>query len=186
MSKQSNERKAMDGLEKKWDECRKCRIGSWSFQHVFGEGAVPAKFLFIGEGPGVSEDALGQPFIGRSGRLLRQVLRIVGFTEKDFFITNLVACRPCDGPGSTNRAPTYDEVWNCHNRVREIVHLVKPKIIIAVGNVAMEHIEDLSQYWTVKIRHPAYILRQGGMKSEEFNKWYDHIKEIYKAVKSGG
>jgi len=165
-------------LEERWTSCQRCRIGSWAFRHVYGMGAVPAKYLFVGEGPGVSEDVLGEPFIGKSGRLFRQVLQALNFKAKDFYITNLVACRPCNGPGKPNRAPEPLEINNCSKRLNEIILHVKPKIIVAVGNVAMQNLENYSQFHIHQIRHPAYVLRNGGQNGPEFESWVDSIRQL--------
>lgn len=173
--------KIMRGLETKWARCRKCRIGSWAFQHVFGKGAVPAKLLFVGEGPGVTEDALGEPFVGKSGRLLRSVLQHI-FKKNEYYVTNLVACRPCDGPGEPNRAPDPGEIRNCHNRLASIVHLVDPEIVVAVGNVAMDELDRFYNGRLVKIYHPAYVLRNGGRNGDLFAEWVESIHRIRRAL----
>jgi uracil-DNA glycosylase family 4 len=165
-------------LEERWNSCQRCRIGSWAFRHVYGNGAVPAKYLFIGEGPGVSEDVLGEPFVGKSGKLFRTILKELGFKDSQMFITNLVSCRPCDGPGKPNRAPDQLEINNCSRRLQEIMLHVKPKIIVAVGNVAMVNLENYSQFHIRKIYHPAFILRNGGKNGPEFDAWVDSIRQL--------
>jgi DNA polymerase len=167
-------------LEERWAQCHKCRIGSWAYKHVFGCGAVPARYLFVGEGPGVSEDVLGEPFVGKSGRLLKQVLYALGFKPKQLYITNLVACRPCNGPKDSNRTPTQEEINNCSKRLHSIILLVNPKIIVAVGNTAIINLENFRQFNIRTIHHPAYILRNGGENGPEFEAWVDSIREIKK------
>jgi uracil-DNA glycosylase family 4 len=171
--------KTVAEVEAKWNSCRRCTIGRFAHKHVFFDGSPTAKFMFIGEGPGVSEDALGIPFIGRSGRLLREALKLAEFSEHEFCLTNLVACRPCEGQRETNRAPNIEEVLNCEDRLRETISAVKPKILIAVGNVPMQYLsEGFSNYRIKKIKHPSYILRGGGTKSAEYLNWFRSIKEL--------
>src|SRR5258706_6610462 len=131
-----NQVQLMDALKERWDACTKCEIGTFSFQHVFGEGAIPARYLLIGEGPGISEDVLGQPFIGKSGKLLMSAFQKSGFRRSEMYITNLVACRPCDSKQGKNRAPHDYEILNCSDRIRNIIKFVRPKLIISVGSVS--------------------------------------------------
>jgi DNA polymerase len=174
----------MQKLEVKWKKCLRCTIGSYAFSHVVGEGSVPAKYLFVGEGPGVSEDVLGIPFIGKSGKLLREALKTSGFLPNEFYITNLVACRPCDQKSGPNRAPTDVEILNCSERLEELAKLVKPKLIVAVGSVAGDWLSEiLSNYRMIKIKHPAYILRSGGEKGELYKNWLASIKFLRKLIK---
>lgn len=169
----------VETVAKTWEACRACVIGSFAFRHVFGKGTTPAKFLFIGEGPDVSEDALGEPFVGPSGRLLREALGEAGFCSSDIFITNLVACRPTDKLGGNNRAPTHEEIRKCSPRLKAIISLVKPLLIVAVGNVADAELqENYSNHHIWKIRHPAFILRHGGKSSEMYKAWLKELKSI--------
>jgi len=151
---------SFQAIAETWSACKRCKIGLFAFNHVFFDGSEKARVMFVGEGPGVSEDALGIPFVGPSGRLLREALKKVGLTSYCF--TNLVACRPCDNPHGPNRAPTSEEILNCDDRLRTTVALVKPKLLVAVGQVPMTWLtENFSGYRIRKIKHPAYILRNG-------------------------
>lgn len=167
--------------ELKWNKCRKCPIGSKAFKHVVGEGAYPATYLFVGEGPGISEDVLGLPFIGKSGRLLRGALENAEFNPNEYYITNLVACRPCNSKNGPNRAPNGAEILNCSERIESLLKIVQPKIIVAVGAVAGDWIFEMySQYRIRSIKHPAFILRNGGEKGSLYKDWFDTIKFIKK------
>jgi DNA polymerase len=91
--------------------------------------------MIIGEAPGANEDLSGRPFVGAAGTLLRKILREIGFDEEKIYITNVVKCRP---PG--NRKPNKDEIVACSPYLRRQIIYIKPKIIIALGNVAGEWI----------------------------------------------
>lgn len=169
----------LETLVQKWEDCNRCVIGNYAFKHVFGNGHHPAPFLFVGEAPGVSEDVIGNPFVGPSGKLLREALILAGYKNSDYFITNLVACRPTDKLGGKNRAPTHVEIGNCSSRLRAIISLVKPKIIVGVGNVSGAELEDkYSGYHIHRIRHPAFILRNGGRKSSLYRPWIKELKLV--------
>lgn len=167
-----------------WQRCRMCPIGRWAFKHCFGQGHINAPFVFIGEGPGASEDALGIPFVGPAGRLLQKALGLAGFATEDWFLTNLVACRPTDKQGGANRAPSPNEVANCSERLTQVVHIIRPRIIVAVGSVPASYLLnnvgrfDGFQTRYEKIRHPAWILRQGGERSEAWCDFVDSLKTI--------
>jgi uracil-DNA glycosylase len=137
---------------------------------VYGEGNPNATIMFIGEAPGQKEDELGRPFVGRSGELLTQALRSLGIQRQDVFITNVVKCRP-----PNNRTPTPLEVA-VYKKLMLLpeIKIVNPKIIVAVGSVAMKALLDdttkgiTALRGTVQIKngstiiptfHPAYILR---------------------------
>lgn len=168
----------------KWVPCTRCPIGTWAFRKVLGSGTLKAPFLFIGEGPGVAEDTLGLPFVGASGKLFRSALALSGFGPAEFFLTNLVACRPTDKKGGTNRPPSFVEMSNCEARLYEVVQIVRPKHLVAVGSVPhLRMLETLGRYaylrakfW--KVRHPSYILRRGGETGEEWSPFIDSLREI--------
>src|SRR3990167_7599455 len=109
--------------KKSWRRCTRCEIGRLAAKHVFGRGQLPCDVLFIGEGPGKSEDVLGEPFVGISGRILDSwIAEVISKTTLRWAVTNIVACRPTDRLGGPNRAPTKEEICNCESR---LVHFVK-------------------------------------------------------------
>ncbi|MDP3975366.1 MAG: uracil-DNA glycosylase [bacterium] len=125
----------MDSLQIIADEiaaCTKCELCKGRTNTVPGEGSVQAKILFIGEGPGAQEDKQGRPFVGRSGKLLREMIREVGWKEEDVFIANVVKCRP---PG--NRDPKPEEIATCQSYLNRQIALIDPKIIVTLGRHAM-------------------------------------------------
>jgi DNA polymerase len=116
-------------------KCRRCPLHQNRTNAVPGEGSVNADIMIIGEAPGANEDLSGRPFVGAAGTLLRKILREIGFDEEKIYITNVVKCRP---PG--NRKPNKDEIDACSPYLRRQIIYIKPKIIIALGNVAGEWI----------------------------------------------
>ena len=101
--------------------------------NVFGSGNENSKVLFIGEAPGANEDKQGIPFCGMSGKILNQLLEEVGLSRDDIFITNTILCRP-----EKNRNPGKSEVENCRVRLDQLILVMKPKVIVTIGNFATE------------------------------------------------
>lgn len=166
-------------IMKKWSKCTACKIGTWAHRHVIGEGVIPAAIMFVGEGPGVSEDALGIPFVGPSGRLLKAGLADAHILPDMFYLTNLVACRPCDGPSKQNRAPSRTEVANCTDRLRTLTMIVRPQIIVAVGAVPAKYLGECFLGYPVRaIAHPSYVLRNGGIRGPLYKNWLSSLKFI--------
>ena len=122
-------------LEKSIVSCQKCKLCKNRTNIVFGVGNKKADIMFIGEGPGADEDRLGEPFVGRAGKLMNMGLEAIGLKREELYIANIVKCRP---PG--NRNPEADEATACLNYLRNQVILVKPKIIVLLGSVALQNI----------------------------------------------
>lgn len=122
-------------LENSIVNCQKCKLCKGRNNIVFGVGKHNADIMFIGEGPGADEDRQGEPFVGRAGKLMNMALEIIGLKREEIYIANIVKCRP---PG--NRNPEVDEVNACLNYLRNQVMLVKPKIIVLLGSVALQNI----------------------------------------------
>lgn len=185
-----NKREAYEAHTNRWSRCHVCTIGRWAFKHAFGVGNFDAPFVFVGEGPGASEDALGIPFCGKAGRLLQRALHAAGWSAEDWFLTNLVACHPTDAAGGGNRAPTSAEVANCGPRLRQLLDVVAPKIIVAVGNVPAEYLLSNISLMSAgiryeKIKHPAWLLRQGGEVSAEWVPYVEALKRLRRIVYAG-
>ena len=123
----------LEELSSRIRECRRCGLWKSRTQAVPGEGPEKARVMLIGEAPGREEDLQGRPFVGRAGRFLTQQLSQLGYSRENFFITNVVKCRP---PG--NRKPRSEEIKACHKWLEEQVRLVKPKLIILLGATAAE------------------------------------------------
>ena len=122
-------------LEKSIVNCQKCKLCKGRTNIVFGVGNKNAEIMLIGEGPGADEDRLGEPFVGRAGKLMNMAFQAIGLKREEVYIANIVKCRP---PG--NRNPEEDEVKSCLNYLRAQVMLVKPKIIVLLGSVALQNI----------------------------------------------
>lgn len=176
-----------EGLRAAVQTCTRCKLCSTRTQTVFGVGVENAPLMVVGEGPGADEDAQGEPFVGRAGKLLDEMLKSIGRSRKDnVFIANVVKCRP---PG--NRDPESDEAEACRPFLEQQIELVKPKIIVALGRIAAQRLlqtdEPLSKlrgpihhYGPLKTPlfityHPAYLLRAPREKSKS---WED-LKKIH-------
>lgn len=166
--------------------CRACGLCETRTQTVFGVGPAQAPLMVVGEGPGADEDARGEPFVGRAGKLLDEMLAAIGRSrERDTFIANVVKCRP---PG--NREPAPDEAEACRAFLEKQLQLVRPRLILALGRVAAQRLlvtdEPLARlrgplhHWgpertpLMVTYHPAYLLRSPGEKAKS---WED-LKQV--------
>lgn len=122
-------------LENSIIDCKKCRLCANRLNIVFGQGNKQADMMFIGEGPGADEDKIGEPFVGKAGKLMDMAFEGIGINRKDIYIANIVKCRP-----PSNRNPEEDEAEACLNYLRNQVILVKPKIIVLLGSIALKNI----------------------------------------------
>jgi len=162
-------------LEKKVSNCKDCELHKTRTQTVFGYGNQQSDWLFIGEAPGKDEDLKGEPFVGRAGRLLNEVIFSLGLEREEVYIANILKCRP-----PNNRDPSPDEIRSCTTYLQQQIKMISPKIIIAVGRVAAQHLlnSDLTMaklrgivhsYGSesiplITIYHPAYLLRSPSQK----------------------
>jgi DNA polymerase len=170
-----------EALQNRVAVCTACELHHNRTQTVFGVGNRQADLMLIGEGPGADEDAQGEPFVGRAGQLLNEMLYAINFKREDVYIANVVKCRP---PG--NRNPHVDEMVCCYGFLQQQIALVQPKLIVAVGRVAAQHLLQTQQtiskirgqYFTygenqiplIPTFHPAYLLRSPSKKRES---WQD-------------
>ncbi|WP_222917990.1 uracil-DNA glycosylase [Natrinema sp. SYSU A 869] len=121
-------------------ECTRCPALVESRSRIVnGVGPEDADLLFVGEGPGANEDEQGEPFVGRSGTVLDDGLRIVGLERGDIRITNCVRCRPPE-----NRDPTKDELANCRGYLEQEISALDPEVIVTLGKVPSEHLLERS------------------------------------------
>jgi uracil-DNA glycosylase family 4 len=157
--------------------CTRCPLHRGRTNVVFGVGNPTSDLMFVGEGPGEQEDRQGEPFVGRSGQLLdRLVLEELGLTRKDFYICNVVKCRP-----PNNRDPLPDEIAACRPFLVSQVKLINPRVIVTLGNFASKLLLDTTEGITrlrgksypldgrmvVPTFHPAAVLRGGGDASAQ-------------------
>lgn len=122
-------------LEAEAKQCTKCKLCKNRNNVVFGTGNKNATLMFIGEGPGADEDIQGIPFVGKAGKLMNLAFEVIGLKREDVYIANIVKCRP-----PSNRNPEDDEATACLDYLRNQVILVKPKIIVLLGSVALKNI----------------------------------------------
>jgi DNA polymerase len=149
-------------------DCRRCKLCETRKNIVFGVGNPRALLMFVGEGPGADEDAQGEPFVGRAGQKLNDMIRAIGLAREDVYIANVVKCRP---PG--NRDPQPDEVATCSPFLFRQIEAIAPKVLVALGSPAAKTllstkvgITALRGTWGVfhgipvmPTFHPAYLLR---------------------------
>ena len=156
--------------------CTRCQLCQGRTQTVFGETNPDADLVFVGEAPGMQEDATGRPFVGRAGELLDKMIQAMGLKRHDVFICNVVKCRP---PG--NRAPTVEEIQACWDYLVRQLQIIAPKAVVTLGNPATKALlnttmgitrlrgtwqqlpdigEGLGQTPVMPTFHPAYLLRQ--------------------------
>ncbi|SJM91338.1 Phage SPO1 DNA polymerase-related protein [Crenothrix polyspora] len=159
--------------------CTRCGLCETRTQTVFGSGNKNADWMIIGEAPGQHEDQQGLPFVGNAGLLLTEMLRAIGLSREDVFITNILKCRP-----SNNRDPKPDEAQSCNEYLQRQSALIKPKIILAVGCIAAQtllqtdaplsrlrgKVHTLNNTPVIVVYHPAYLLRS---PSEKRKAWLD-------------
>jgi len=136
-------------------QCRDCALCEGRTQVVVWRGRLDAAVVFVGEAPGAEEDARGQPFVGRSGKLLDQWISALDLGDA-WCITNVVRCRPPE-----NRPPKAEEREACWKHLRAFLAFVQPRAVVAVGNTAAAFLER-KQVPHLKVRHPSYYVRGFG------------------------
>lgn len=147
---------ALDELRIEASDCTACRLAEGRTQVVFGVGDPEADLLFVGEGPGAEEDRRGEPFVGRSGQLLDQlVAEEMGLTRDRFYIANVVKCRP---PG--NRDPRPDEIEACSRYLEGQIDLIAPAVVVTLGRFAAQTLLQTSEGIN-KLRGRSYPFRTG-------------------------
>ncbi len=122
-------------LEESIKNCNKCKLCNGRRNIVFGTGNKEADLMLIGEGPGADEDIQGIPFVGKAGQLMNKAFIGLGIKREEVYIANIVKCRP-----PNNRDPEPDEAMACINYLRNQVILVKPKVIVLLGRIALTNI----------------------------------------------
>ena len=182
----------MDNWESLRSECLACkRCGLWETRKhvVFGVGPQDAEVLFIGEGPGEQEDLKGEPFVGRGGKLLDDMLELIDLDRTKIYIANMVKCRP-----PKNRDPLETEQYACSEWLSRQIALLDPKLIVCLGRIsAMKFIKpdftitrEHGQWFEVDGRrvmalyHPAALLRDPGKRPETF----DDLKRLQAEIRA--
>jgi uracil-DNA glycosylase len=177
-------------------ECTRCRLSKQGRkQIVFGVGNPKAELMFIGEAPGADEDQQGEPFVGRAGQLLNNMIKAMGIRREDVYIANIIKCRP---PG--NRTPERDECETCSPFLMRQIAAIQPKAIVALGAVAAKTLlainAPMSEFrgrWfdfrgtkLAVTYHPAFLLRDPRQKKETWKDLQMVMKELGMAIPAKG
>ena len=156
--------KALKIIREDLGDCTRCVLHKQGRkQIVFGVGNPKAELMFVGEGPGADEDAQGEPFVGRAGQLLNNMIKAMGITREQVYIANIVKCRP---PG--NRTPERDECETCSPFLMRQIAVVKPKVIVALGAVAAKTLLAMSASM-MQLRGRFYDFKPAGVRSNDPN-----------------
>ncbi len=170
-------------------KCRRCKLYPGATNLVFGDGPPDADLMFIGEAPGAEEDRQGVPFVGEAGQLLNRMLKNLGLSREEVYITNVVKSRP---PG--NRDPEPDEIEACLPFLKLQIKAVRPRVIVTLGRIATQALLGTREQIT-KIRgawqkydnirlmptfHPSYLLRF----PQERRKTWDDMQKVMEFLAS--
>jgi uracil-DNA glycosylase family 4 len=143
-------------------DCTRCKLHKQGRkQIVFGVGNPHADLMFVGEGPGADEDTQGEPFVGRAGQLLNNMIKAMGIRREDVYIANIVKCRP---PG--NRTPERDECETCSPFLMRQIAVVKPKVVVALGAVAAKNLLAINAPMS-ELRGRFYDFTPAGARSSD-------------------
>ncbi len=188
------ENKELDKIKEKCLHCQKCPLSKTRTNIVFSGGIPNHKMMLIGEAPGFYEDQKGEPFVGKAGQLLDKILASVGFSRNEhLYICNTLKCRPPE-----NRDPLPEEKEACKEYLEAQINILKPRIILLCGRVAVQSMLDTKQ-GIIKIRgkwfegpnfskmmpiyHPSYLLRNDSREkgSPKWQMWQDiqEIRRVY-------
>jgi len=174
----------LEAIDAQVRACRKCDLHRTRTNTVFGVGRPGVSCMFIGEAPGAEEDARGEPFVGRAGKLLDAMLAAIGLARSDVYIANIVKCRP-----PRNRNPQAGEVSACSGYLRRQIEAVSPRLLVAAGRVAAQSLLQTTKpigqlrgrtyrygedrLPVVVMYHPAYFLRS---PLEKRKAWDDLVR----------
>ncbi len=154
--------KALKIIREDLGDCTRCVLHKQGRkQIVFGVGNPKAELMFVGEGPGADEDAQGEPFVGRAGQLLNNMIKAMGIEREQVYIANIVKCRP---PG--NRTPEREECATCSPFLMRQIAVVKPKVVVALGAVAAKTLLAMSASM-MQLRGRFYDFRPAGVRSND-------------------
>jgi uracil-DNA glycosylase len=172
--------------------CTKCGLAATRKQTVFARGNADARLCFVGEAPGADEDEQGLPFVGRAGQLLDRMIGAMGLDPaRDVYVCNILKCRP---PG--NRRPEPEEMSACFPYLNEQLALVKPRVIVALGNTAVAALLDTKMGIT-KLRgqwklyrgilvmptyHPSYLLRPSPQQADAKRQAWEDLQQVMKEL----
>jgi len=161
--------RSLEELRTHIGDCRRCKLAPHRTHLVFGVGSPRARLVFVGEAPGRDEDLQGEPFVGRAGQLLTEIItKGMKVRREDVYIANVIKCRPPD-----NRNPEPDEVASCEPFLLRQLELIGPEVVVALGKFAVQTLLRVKtpitqlrgrwyDYHGIKLMptfHPAYLLR---------------------------
>ncbi len=155
-----------------WAKCTACELSLQRRQVVNLRGKLPCSVLFIGEAPGESEDVLGTPFVGPAGKLFDQIIRDgINHPSIPFALCNLVGCFPKEGKKTGDHAPPDTSIKACSPRLKELIAMARPELIVCVGSLATKWVRKLSlglrpDAKIIDLVHPAAILRSSVVQQE--------------------
>ncbi len=165
----------LDSLRLETHNCQACKLAPTRTNVVFGVGDPNADLMFIGEAPGRDEDLQGEPFVGRAGQLLTDIIKAMKLGRDQVYIANVIKCRPPE-----NRNPEADEIEQCRPFLRRQIELIQPKVIVTLGKFGLQALTDRAysisavrgqwlDYNGIKLMptfHPAYLLRTPAAKKD--------------------
>ena len=180
------DRTPLDHIRQELGDCQRCKLCSGRKNIVFGVGNPRAQLVFVGEGPGMEEDAQGVPFVGEAGQLLNKMIEAMGFSRDEVYLCNVVKCRPPE----SRSTPQIDEIAACEPFLRAQLASIQPKVIVGLGKTAVQTMlrDDVSithvrgvwtEYAGIKLMptfHPAYLLR----RPEEKKKVWSDLQQVMK------
>jgi DNA polymerase len=154
-------REDMRNITKSINKCKKCDLYKKRNKPVVGEGSINSNIFFIGEAPGRNEDISGKPFVGRAGKIFDELLKSIEMKRNDVYITNILKCRT-----QNNRNPLKAEIKACTKYLTDQINIIKPKIIVTLGNFAKD-----------------FMFKRFGLENEKINKIHS---KVFKAKSSYG
>jgi uracil-DNA glycosylase len=178
---------ALQAIREDLGDCTRCALHKGRNKIVFGVGNPAARLMFVGEGPGADEDAQGEPFVGRAGQLLNNMIAAMGLKREECYIANIVKCRP---PG--NRTPEPDEANTCTPFLFRQIDVVRPQVLVALGATAATYLLGARQPLAglrgrihayrgtslIVTYHPAFLLRDPRQKKEAWADLQIAMKEL--------
>jgi DNA polymerase len=179
-----NNSKSLQDIRMELGDCTRCKLHLGRTHLVFGVGNPKADLLFVGEAPGRDEDLQGEPFVGRAGKLLTDIIEAIGLSRKEVYICNVIKCRPPE-----NRNPEPDEIDQCSPFLKAQIESVGPKVIVTLGKFAAQTVlqtetpisklrGQFQMYHNIPLMptyHPAFLLRNPAAKKEV---WED-MKQVH-------
>lgn len=170
-----SETETLDAVRLEAHNCTACKLAGTRKNVVFGVGNPHADLMFVGEAPGHDEDVKGEPFVGRAGQLLTDIIKAMKLSREQVYIANVIKCRPPE-----NRNPEPDEIEQCRPFLRRQIALIQPKVIVTLGKFGLQALTDRAysissvrgkwlDYNGIKLMptyHPAYLLRTPSAKKD--------------------